>query len=166
MACAEEEEIQNGSRPMPRCDKTSHTPYVYPDCKHTREVTCYFLAEYKREPSKVPKCEHLVEYLPDCGHCISVKCSFKSAYLRSAAQFVCPQKLDIDLPRCGHPAKVSCAEEQSLRSWTGGLGKCVSAQFQWSAVAKAPCIFLIRSALGSRSMPTRGKEKRTKTAKK
>eukprot|EP00913_Durusdinium_trenchii_P019090 g17941.t1 len=67
MACAEEEEIQNGSRPMPRCDKTSHTPYVYPDCKHTREVTCYFLAEYKREPSKVPKCEHLVEYLPDCG---------------------------------------------------------------------------------------------------
>ena len=92
MACAEEEEIQSGFRPMPRCDKKAHTPqlvahyaevvffalilaaelaafevkalvvtqqprYVYADCKHTREVTCYQLAEYKRDANKVEICQ-------------------------------------------------------------------------------------------------------------
>ena len=148
MLCADEEEIQRGEHPMPECREISHTPrrasefglrelcfprYVYPSCKHKREVKCFELAEYKRCPNKVgrpfflhlvqmkvPLCEHIVEFLPDCGHSMSVKCSLKSAYQASPERFVCPQKLQVELPRCGHRAKVSCLEERTLRGWQGG----------------------------------------------
>ena len=87
--------------------------YVYPVCKHTRDVTCFQLSEYQSSPNKapsgadgdrlwsflwsvhwsldfltmcsvqVPLCEHMVEYLPVCGHSISVKCSLKPFGRRS-----------------------------------------------------------------------------------
>jgi len=120
MACSEERDIADGSSSWPACDRMSKTPYIYPSCGHTLEVSCSKLRKYVNEPTKAPRCNQLVRYTPPaCDHAQDVKCWMKCQYQDGSAHFICNQRLVVSLPRCGHMARVSCAESIALLSWRG-----------------------------------------------
>ena len=120
MACWVEEDIAQGAAAFPACSRPSPTPYLYPDCQHTLDVSCQRLSEYTQNPTTVPKCVELVNYVPEkCDHSRLVKCYLEVQYRKGTTAFNCPERLSVPLPRCGHTAKVSCAENIKLLNWAG-----------------------------------------------
>lgn len=119
MRCWEESAIANGTTQWPSCHEQSQTPYLYPNCKHTIDVTCERLDQYTNDPSSVPLCREMVPFVPMCGHGRDIMCSSYDDYISGSKVFCCPEQVEVSLPRCGHDAKLSCPEAAALNSWNG-----------------------------------------------
>jgi replication-associated recombination protein RarA len=111
--------ITDGSQQLPECKKQSPIPFVFPDCKHEKQVNCRELKLFRENPGAVPACVQVHEYTPQCGHVKPLPCHKKTYYETSPARYICPEKETLLLPRCRHEVTVHCDQAKGIRHWGG-----------------------------------------------